>query len=406
MPRLVQLAHGYPPHEVAGTEIYTQRVSEGLRRRGWEVHVIASTRSPGRPHGTLVEEEGVSRVVNNLPWRPLSACEKDPLIEGRVRKALHTLRPDIVHVQHLLFLSAHIPMPAPSLGTLHDAWAFCPRANLLKDGERPCAGPDPAACPPCYAPLVSSSMADARLAEAAGRVSRVVSPRTLHAAWRRVPAPLKALRPTSPVPVGALEPRQRAVAKAFKRLDRLVAPSRYLAERARAEGLGEVHVLPHGVEPGVPRRGGGPPIFLGSLVPHKGAHLVNAAVPEARIYGPEVDAEYASTLKNVEGPVPNHQVPELLAGAEALVMGSVWPENAPLVVLEARASGCPVVAPRIGGLPELIEEGVDGELYEPGSVESLRAALARLRVGAPSPRPAPTFEEHLDALVAHYDALR
>ena len=42
-----------------------------------------------------------------------------------------------------------------------------------------------------------------------------------------------------------------------------------------------------------------------------------------------------------------------------LVGGSV-----PLVILEARAAGCPVIAPRIGGIPEIITDGVDGFLYE------------------------------------------
>ena len=110
-------------------------------------------------------------------------------------------------------------------------------------------------------------------------------------------------------------------------------------------------------------------------------------------------------LSNLRGPVPNEEVPDLLAAAEALVLGSTWPENAPLVVLEARASGCPVVAPRIGGLPESIEDGVDGVLYEPGDVEDLRRAMRSLRERPHSPRPPMTFESHLDGLLEHYEAV-
>ena len=100
----------------------------------------------------------------------------------------------------------------------------------------------------------------------------------------------------------------------------------------------------------------------------------------------------------------------MLAGARALVLGSRWPENAPLVVLEARAQGCPVIAPRIGGLPELVEEGVDGLLVSPDDADALAAALrvldddaghARLRVRAP-----PTFASHLDAVEAVYRRVR
>ncbi|HJN75736.1 MAG TPA: glycosyltransferase [Myxococcota bacterium] len=405
MPRLVQLVHGYPPRELAGTEIYTRRVTEGLRRRGWEVLVIASTRAPGRDHGTVHAEGGVARVVNNLPWRPLAQIERDTLVEGRVHGLMRDFGPDLVHVQHLLFLSAHLEMPCPSIATLHDAWGWCPRSNLLFGGRELCPGPSEERCPDCYAPLCNTSSGDERLSRLAGAASRLVEPETLHAAWRRVPAVFKAMRPGHEVPVGALGPRQEAVAGAFQRLDRRLAPSRYLADLAADEGLGEVLLLPHGVDPGAPRRGGEPPVFLGSLVPHKGAHLVNEAVPEALIFGPATDASYVAGLSNLRGPVPNEEVPDLLAAAEALVLGSTWPENAPLVVLEARASGCPVVAPRIGGLPESIEDGVDGVLYEPGDVEDLRRAMRSLRERPHSPRPPMTFESHLDGLLEHYEAV-
>jgi glycosyltransferase involved in cell wall biosynthesis len=56
-------------------------------------------------------------------------------------------------------------------------------------------------------------------------------------------------------------------------------------------------------------------------------------------------------------------------------MGSRWPENAPLVLVEARAAGCPVIAPRIGGIPELVEHGRDGLLYTPGSISELGQAM-------------------------------
>lgn len=405
MPRLVQLVHGYPPNEVAGTEVYTQRVKVGLEARGWEVLVIASTRAPALDHGSVHPDEGVVRVVNNLPWRPLSQNEKDPLIEGRVRKAVNDFRPDLVHVQHLLFLSAHLHLKAPAIATLHDAWGWCPRTNLLRDGERPCPGPSETDCPSCYAPLVVGSASDARMLRAAGALSRVVGTDTLHAAWKRVPARIKKLRPTATAQVGELSGRQAAVAAAFRRMDRLLAPSRYLASLATENGLGEVAHLPHGVAAGAPRRGGGPPVFLGSLVPHKGAHLVAEAIPDAQIYGPATDASYAAALPNLQGAIPNRDVPALLAGAEALVLGSTWPENAPLVVLEARASGCPVVAPRIGGLPEIVEDGVDGVLYEPGDVVALRDAMERLRRAPPRPNSPPSFEEHLDGLIEHYAAV-
>ena len=97
----------------------------------------------------------------------------------------------------------------------------------------------------------------------------------------------------------------------------------------------------------------------------------------------------------------------LLSRARALILGSRWPENAPMVVLEARAAGCPVIAPRLGGLPELIEPGQDGWLYEPGDVDDLVRCLAAAESGpAPAVRPPPTLDDHLDGLIRVYDGLR
>ena len=58
-----------------------------------------------------------------------------------------------------------------------------------------------------------------------------------------------------------------------------------------------------------------------------------------------------------------------------MVLGSIWPENAPMIILEARAIGCPIIAPCIGGIPEIIEDGIDGILYTPGDVHSLASAM-------------------------------
>jgi glycosyltransferase involved in cell wall biosynthesis len=63
----------------------------------------------------------------------------------------------------------------------------------------------------------------------------------------------------------------------------------------------------------------------------------------------------------------------LLAGAAALVYPLLYPEPFGLVVIEAMACGTPVVAPRIGAVPELVEPGVGGYLAE--SVDGLAGLI-------------------------------
>ena len=58
-------------------------------------------------------------------------------------------------------------------------------------------------------------------------------------------------------------------------------------------------------------------------------------------------------------------------GARFLVVPSKWFEGCPLVVLEAMSHGLPVIASRIGGLPEFVEDGVTGLLFEPGNASEL-----------------------------------
>ena len=57
------------------------------------------------------------------------------------------------------------------------------------------------------------------------------------------------------------------------------------------------------------------------------------------------------------------------------VLPSVWYENQPAAILESYALGKPVVAARLGGVPELVDEGSTGLLFEPGNVAELREQI-------------------------------
>jgi glycosyltransferase involved in cell wall biosynthesis len=416
MPRILQLVHGYPPRQNAGTEQYARRVAEGLRGRGWDVHTLAVAPEAGAHAYAVTETPGLTRVANNTPYAGLRRGESDPAVDAVIAGLLRRFRPDVVHVQHLQFLSTSFRTSVPLVWTLHDAWAWCAAGGLLLRDGQPCAGPGEA-CPRCASAWARDTPALTRALGAAGHLARFVDPPTLHAVWRRVPARLRARALAGPVPPLAaadLDRRDTALHAFAARCARILSPSRWLASAAVARGLPAPIVLPHGVDPGAPppaRAADAPFVFLGTLAPHKGPHLVRAAWQAAgvdvplRIHGPAgPDAAYVAALPN-DGPVPADGVPALLAGARALVLGSTWPENAPLVVLEARAAGCPVIAPAIGGLPELVEPGVDGWLYPPGDIAALAACLRAAVHTRPPVRPAPAFAAHLDGLEGIYAAL-
>ena len=69
---------------------------------------------------------------------------------------------------------------------------------------------------------------------------------------------------------------------------------------------------------------------------------------------------------------------DLLQGAICLVVPSEWYENCPVTVLEAMSCGTPTVASRIGGLPELVKDGVTGLVYESGDRIMLEALMRKM----------------------------
>lgn len=76
------------------------------------------------------------------------------------------------------------------------------------------------------------------------------------------------------------------------------------------------------------------------------------------------------------GPLPRAEVLELFAVADASVLSSAW-ENLPHAVLESLAVGTPVLAAAVGGVPEIVEDGVNGLLVPAGDRRAFAAAVAR-----------------------------
>jgi glycosyltransferase involved in cell wall biosynthesis len=91
-----------------------------------------------------------------------------------------------------------------------------------------------------------------------------------------------------------------------------------------------------------------------------------------------------SGLTNVTllGFQPLERIRGLMANCKFLVVPSEWYETFGLVIYEAFACGRPVLASRIGGIPELVEDGVRGLLFNPSDVDSLAASMASLLADA------------------------
>lgn len=132
-------------------------------------------------------------------------------------------------------------------------------------------------------------------------------------------------------------------------------------------------------------------LFAGHLIPRKSvATLIRALVRLPRRVrllvagdGPERAALEALARRLgvreravFRGTVPPDAVPRMMAAADAFCLPSMY-EGRPIALLEASAAGLPVVAAPVGGVPELIEDGVNGFLFAPGDPEDLAATLNR-----------------------------
>lgn len=133
-------------------------------------------------------------------------------------------------------------------------------------------------------------------------------------------------------------------------------------------------------------------LFLGRVQGHNGTTLLVRAFrrltdPTLRLHiagtGPAL-AE-CRTLSagdpriTLHGFVTGEARRRLLDTADCLVLPSVWADNYPVSIQEAFQSGPVVIASRIGGIPEVVRDGLNGLLVEPGNEARLADAIERLR---------------------------
>lgn len=189
------------------------------------------------------------------------------------------------------------------------------------------------------------------------------------------------------------------------RMSGLIAVSDYVLRRdmkrfgVRAPFARRIY---NGIEPArfaPPAARPGPPTALAvaSLIPEKGIHVLIEAfaridIPEARLdivgEGPErARLEELVRSRRLESRVTflglRDDVDKLLQRAHVFVHPCIWEEAFGLTLAEALATGCPVVASRIGATPELVTHGETGLLVPVGDVSSLAVAVAQVLSDAP-----------------------
>jgi glycosyltransferase involved in cell wall biosynthesis len=350
-----------------GCERYYFDLEKLLRSHGHEVRHLSMTHPRNRPSpdsGHFVSEvdfsrkEPLGRAVKK-GMRVIYSREARRAMDGIVQET----SPDVVHLHNI----AHQLSPSilrslkrrgrPVVQTLHDYKLICPIYVLMRDGR---------ICEDCRG----------------GRFYNVVMtgchPGGLGAALANA----------------AEMYLHNVVLRSYDAVRLFICPSRFLMNKMiefGVDGDRMIH-LPYFIpvdeyRPSAER--GSYYVFAGRLSREKGLlTLLEAAstVPDLKLVvlgegplGAELRERYGSRpWVEFRGHLTGDELRETISRAAFSVVPSQWYENLPLTVMESFALGVPVVASRIGGLPEMVIGGRTGLLCEPGDAGDLASAVSWL----------------------------
>lgn len=355
--RVLLVSSLYEPHVVGGAERVVRALAEGVCEAGDDVAVLSLAPGGGRATDT-VGGVRVHRVpLRNVYWpfgrearhpgaRPVwhALDAYNPAMEGEAERVLDAERPDVVHTHNLAGFSVAVWRAArrrriPLVHTIHDYYLMCPRTSMFRDGRN--CGAQHLAC-------------------------------RLYTGPRRMLAGLP---------------------------DAVVGISRFALDRHLAHGyfagVARREVIPNGYRaPGAPppaRAPGGPlrAGFIGQLTPVKGVETLLREARELPPGGWELRVagkgapEYEERLRTeLAGPGVRFlgftRAEDFYREIDVLVVPSLWHEPFGMVVIEAFAHGVPVVGSRRGAIPEIVQDGRTGILFDPDARGELRDALAAL----------------------------
>ncbi len=403
--KIVQAVGWYYPETGGGTEVYVAGLARRLRARGHDVRIVAP--DPGGRDERRYEHEGTSVYRFPTPDRLTRDEAQTATVvrgAGRLHAWLRAERPDVVHFHTLVpGLDVHEVAAARATGariiaTTHSSGLghVCARGTMMRWGEYLCDGVTEAwKCAAC-------DLQNRGLPKALASLVAAVPPSVGRIAGRIPGKAGTALgRSASIAGMRVLQ------ASLLDQVDRYVLLTEWALEAMVRNGaprgklalnrLGTSHA---GVvaKPGPEARATRRPVrvgYLGRFDPIKGVRVLAQALSAL-----PADVPIALELRGpVQGPadlrvrdelqrmlagdprvrfapaVPFDEVPDCLAGYDLLCCPSVCLEGGPTVAIEAYAAGTPVLGSRIGGLAELVTDGVNGRLVPPGDWRALAAAL-------------------------------
>jgi glycosyltransferase involved in cell wall biosynthesis len=426
--------HHFPPSFTGGAEWEAYNTAAALQARGHTVRVVCVEKihrgcvPPGTLHWQDDEYQGlpVRRLMFDLSSAP------DPFVWGydnawigeHFRTLITEFQPDVVHLMGGYLLTAQPILAAQSLSvptvvSLMDFWFLCPRISMLRsDGQLSTLPINPTQCARCVGE-------ERRSFKWLGQNLPAVA----EMFWRGQTAQAEKYNTRLNVLRSALNSASALINRSdFVR--QLFVQAGFVPERFTfiRQGRDFPAFTPAELAktPTQKLRVG----YLGQIAEHKGVHvLLEAArhLPQAaftvKVYGNTCAfPAYTQKLENIIGADSRLQLAGTYSGqaellnilreVDVLVVPSVWYENSPNVILEAFAHQTPVIVSNLGGMAELVTDGVDGLHFAPGDAADLARRfqrlmgepdlLPRLRAGIRSVK---TLAQEMDELEAVYQQI-
>ena len=416
--RVLIMSHSHPKLTRGGAEISAGAMFEALSAtdgvRAWFLG-CATQGAAVRLGVNLTQPFGLDDFLYtpSAPFEHFKFANRDPDYPRMLERLLTELQPDVVHAHHYTVLGvetfAIIKRAAPRCRvvlTLHEYLAICHNhGQMVKTQDhRLCRRASVIDCANCFPNL---------------------APRDFFL-------------------------REHYISKYFQYVDIFLSPSEFLAQRYVAWGLpaASVQVLENmpplerssaeQAEPPTEHSTAGRDVhigFFGQMSPLKGVEVLldAAAALEAAdvrnividIYGdysnqpPAFQTRVTQALQTASrnvtyhGPYDNAEVLTLMRGVDAVVVPSIWWENAPVVIQEALLARRPVICSDIGGMAEKVRPGLDGLHFSAGRSRSLARVLQEvaeapdmLQSLARTIRPPWTAQDALRAHLDIYETLR
>ena len=372
--KLLLVAHNFPPYSFAGSEIYIHNISQALQTLDVNVQVVHPC------NDTFDETQKVKfEIYDGIPVHRIQSphvrggiflhCDE---LTQQLSNIIGGFNPDIIHFQHMMDWHADLlpfisKLTTPTLLTLHDFFMMCPMIHLLKPDHRTiCSGPK------------STGTCD----ECINSISDPSKPQD----WDLVHS--------------FIDTRLNLFRVGYRSVDRVLAPSRYLMDIYSDNGFHNPDTLQwrFGLRlfQQLPKRKSNGKvrfIYIGNLTRLKGiTDLVKAFRKispdnaELSIWGNEFTGQLEKEFHEIADPLPHvfqkgpykpDDLPRILTDGDIVVVPSHI-ENYPLVVREALHAGLPVIASRVGGIPEIVEENVTGLLFTPGDVNDIADKLQQV----------------------------